>query len=110
MAVVFENFLLRKLQKELRSLRVYRMCHFGATAYQRISRDKYLITIPAELREIWYSNEVLSFRTLALGRSEIENMTQLELLHWILNECRLIARLHVIFADLPALKGGDING
>lgn len=94
------------LKQKLRELRTNRLINYGNTAYQRISNDWHFENVPTELRESWYSRDVLSFMTLSIVYdSHIDYMSHNELVHWIDNEQCLIARLEKVFSNLETQKG-----
>ena len=99
------------LKQKLRELHANRLINYGNTAYQRISNDWHFESVPAELGELWYGQDVVSFRTLSIAYdSDIDYMSHNELVHWIDNERCLIARLEKIFSDIKTKKAGIDDG
>lgn len=98
------------LKQKLRELRANRLINYGNTAYQRISNDSHFENVPAELRELWYEQDVVSFMTLSVAYdSDIDFMSHHELFRWIINEYCLIARLKKFFSDLETQKAGTAD-
>ncbi|AIA69013.1 hypothetical protein AT52_00981 [Streptococcus equi subsp. zooepidemicus Sz35] len=99
------------LKQKLRELRANRLINYGNTAYQRVSNDWHFENVPTELRELWYSRDVVSFITLSIAYdSDIDQMSHNELVRWIDNECCLMARLENIFSNLEKQKVGNAHG
>lgn len=100
-----------KLKQLLRKLHSERLIDYGNVAYQRISNDWYFESVPTELRELWYGQDVVSFSTLSIAYdSDIDYMSHNELVRWIDNERCLITRLKKIFSNLEKQKGGNAHG
>lgn len=103
--------MITNLKQKLRELRANRLINYGNTAYQRISNDWNFENVPNELRELWYSRDVLSFMTLSIVYdSNIDYMSHNELVYWIDNEQCLIARLEKVFSNLETQKVGTYYG
>ncbi|MBK0348064.1 hypothetical protein JDW15_05320 [Aerococcaceae bacterium zg-ZJ1578] len=89
------------LKQQLRELRTNRLIRYGNTGYQRISQDWDFEHVPEELRKLWYGQNCLSFITLSIAReSDIDVMSNEELVRWIENEKCLLERLEKIFSIL----------
>ena len=98
--------MITNLKQKLRELRANRLINYGNTAYQRISNDWHFENVPTELRNLWYGQDVVSFINLSIAYdSNIDRMSNNELVSWIDNECCLIARLKKIFSNLETQKG-----
>ena len=96
------------LKQKLRELRTNRLINYGNVAYQKISGDLHFESVPSELRELWHSQDVVSFRTQYIAYdSDIDYMSHNELVRWIDNEHCLIARLESIFSSLESQKEGS---
>lgn len=103
--------MITNLKQKLRELRANRLINYGNTAYQRISNDWHFENVPIELRNLWYGQDVVSFITLSIAYdSNIDRMSNNELVRWIDNEYRLIARLEKIFSNLERQEEGSANG
>ena len=90
-----------KLQKTLRDLRANRLIHFGNSAYQRATNDWFFRTVPTELNELWYGQDGLSFLTLSIAYdSDIDLMSESELIERIDKERQIRTRLESIFSNL----------
>ena len=93
--------MITELKQTLRDLNANRLINYGNTAYQRISNDNHFESVPSELFELWYGQDVLSFLTLSIAYdSDINFMSKNELIRWIENERCLITRLEQIFSTL----------
>lgn len=93
--------MITELKQTLRDLNANRLINYGNTAYQRISNDNHFESVPTELSELWYGQDVLSFLTLSIAYdSDINFMSKNELIRWIENERCLITRLEQIFSTL----------
>ena len=93
--------MITELKQTLRDLNANRLINYGNTAYQRISNDNHFESVPSELLELWYGQDVLSFLTLSIAYdSDINFMSKNELIRWIENERCLITRLDQIFSTL----------
>ncbi|MCY7211090.1 hypothetical protein RG565_07075 [Streptococcus sp. IsoGale021] len=100
-----------KLQKTLRDLRAKRLIHFGNPAYQRATNDWFFETVPTELTELWYGQDGLSFLTLSIAYdSDIDLMSENELIDRIDKERHINNRLEEIFSNLEKMKAGKSNG
>ncbi|MBD3949426.1 hypothetical protein I4Q36_06940 [Tuanshanicoccus lijuaniae] len=89
------------LKQQLRELRTNRLVKYGNVGYQRVSNDLNFENVPAELRALWYGQNCLSFNTLSIARdSDIDVMSNDELVRWIENEQCLLERLEKIFSIL----------
>ena len=100
-----------KLQKTLRDLRANRLIHFGNSAYQRATNDWFFRTVPTELNELWYGQDGLSFLTLSIAYdSDIDLMSESELIERIDKERQIRTRLESIFSNLGKMKAGISNG
>jgi hypothetical protein len=100
-----------KLQKTLRDLRANRLIHFGNSAYQRVSNDWFFKTVPTELNELWYGQNGLSFLTLSIAHdSDIDRMSEDELIDRIDKERQINNRLEDIFSSLEKTKAGKRYG
>ena len=100
-----------KLQKTLRDLRANRLIHFGNSAYQRATNDWFFRTVPTELNELWYGQDGLSFLTLSIAYdSDIDLMSESELIERIDKERQIRTRLESIFSNLGKMKEGKSNG
>lgn len=103
--------MITELKQKLRELRANRLIHYGNVAYQNVNNDWHFEYVPSELRKIWYSRDVPSFMTLSIAYdSDIDHMSRDELVQWIDNERRLIARLEKIFSNLETKKAGIAHG
>lgn len=96
------------LKQKLRSLRAIRLMDYGNIAYQRQSNDWNFENVPNELMELWYCPEKDSFITLAINESDIEGLSNDELIELIEKERHLISQLKRIFSNLK-LNGGKNN-
>lgn len=100
-----------KLQETLRDLRAKRLIHYGNTAYQRFTNDWFFESVPTELTELWYGQNGLSFLTLSIAYdSDIDEMSENELIDRIDKERQINNRLEEIFSNLDKKKVGKING
>ena len=100
-----------KLQKTLRDLRANRLIHFGNSAYQRATNDWFFRTVPTELNELWYGQDGLSFLTLSIAYdSDIDLMSESELIERIDKERQIRTGLESIFSNLGKMKAGKSNG
>lgn len=100
-----------KLQKTLRDLRANRLIHFGNSAYQRATNDWFFRTVPTELNELWYGQDGLSFLTLSIAYdSDIDLMSESELIERIDKERQIRTHLESIFSNLGKMKAGKSNG
>ena len=100
-----------KLQKTLRDLRANRLIHFGNSAYQRATNDWFFRTVPTELNELWYGQDGLSFLTLSIAYdSDIDLMSESELIERIDKERKIRTRLESIFSNLGKMKACKSNG
>lgn len=91
------NQLLKKLYYEIVE---FRLTNFGNISYQKITNDRYFDNVPAALFELWYGNSSLSFRNLGSKYvSDVEQMSNDELIASIYNEFCSIAQLQNIFAN-----------
>ena len=100
-----------KLQKTLRDLRANRLIHFGNSAYQRATNDWFFRTVPTELNELWYGQDGLSFLTLSIAYdSDIDLMSESELIERIDKERQIRTRLESISSNLGKMKAGKSNG
>lgn len=91
------NQLLKKLYYEIVE---FRLTNFGNISYQKITNDRYFDNVPAALFELWYGNSSLSFRNLGFKYvSDVEQMSNDELIASIYNEFCSIAQLQNIFAN-----------
>lgn len=100
-----------KLQKTLRDLRANRLIHFGNSAYQRATNDWFFRTVPTVLNELWYGQDGLSFLTLSIAYdSDIDLMSESELIERIDKERQIRTRLESIFSNLGKMKAGKSNG
>lgn len=100
-----------KLQETLRDLRAKRLIHYGNTAYQRSTNDWFFETVPTELTELWYGQDGLSFLTLSIAYdSDIDLMTESELIERIDKEHQIRTRLESIFSNLEKTKAGKSYG
>lgn len=93
------------LQQMLRNMYYKRLIDYGNTAYQRVSNDWYFENVPLKLRELWYSQNSISFITLSIQYdSEIDNMSQDDLIRRINEENYLISCLEEEFKKLKIRK------
>ena len=100
-----------KLQETLRELRAKRLTHYGNPAYQRVSKDLFFKTVPTELNDLWYGQDGLSFLTLSIAYdSDIDVMSEDELIDWIDKERQINNRLEKIFSNLDKMKAGKRDG
>ena len=100
-----------KLQETLRELRAKRLTHYGNPAYQRVSKDWFFKTVPTELNDLWYGQDGLSFLTLSIAYdSDIDVMSEDELIDWIDKERQINNRLENIFSNLDKMKAGKRDG
>lgn len=100
-----------KLQETLRDLRAKRLIHYGNTAYQRSTNDWFFKTVPTELNDLWYGQDGLSFLTLSIAYdSDIDVMSEDELIDWIDKERQINNRLEEIFSNLDKMKAGKRDG
>lgn len=100
-----------KLQKMLRDLRAKRLIHFGNLAYQRATNDWFFRTVPTELNELWYGQDGLSFLTLSIAYdSDVDLMSESELIERIDKERQIRTRLESIFSNLEKMKAGKSYG
>ncbi|MFS9179716.1 hypothetical protein [Streptococcus australis] len=100
-----------KLQETLRELRAKRLTYFGNPAYQRVSKDWFFKTVPTELNDLWYGQDGLSFLTLSIAYdSDIDVMSENELIDWIDKERQIRTRLEIIFSNLEKTKVGKRYG
>lgn len=100
-----------KLQETLRDLRAKRLTHYGNPAYQRATNDWFFRTVPTELNELWYGQDGLSFLTLSIAYdSDVELMSESELIERIDKERQIRTRLESIFSNLEKTKVGKRYG
>lgn len=99
------------LKKTLRDLHASRLIDYGNLAYQQLSNDWQFEDVPSELNELWYRQDGLSFLTLCIAHdSNINYMSQDELIRKIDDERCLIARLEKVFSKIKNKKEGNANG
>lgn len=92
----------------LKELRTERMIKFSNTRYAEISGDLYLECIPERLFKLWYSNNSLSFVTLAKDNTKIEYMSDEEVIDFIFKEKELLDALNSEFNK--AMKRNELRG
>ena len=89
------------LKRTLRELRFNRLTNYSETSYQKVNNDWNFEHVSEELRARWYSQDILSFNTLSIHHnSDIEFMSENELIQRIENERFLITSLEDIFLNL----------
>ncbi|NLD24114.1 MAG: hypothetical protein GX670_07800 [Bacteroidales bacterium] len=65
---------MRKLQKHHANL----LQLYGNVAYQEISGDVFFENVPEKLNEAWYSEDTISFRTIATSINSEKDLIKLE--------------------------------
>lgn len=95
-----ESLMTHYMKKILKKFYIYRLTHFGQPSYIQISKDHTFKAVPRELERIWYSTKHLSFQTLSYRISEVEQMTNPELIVLIAKEILLRCKLMIIFSRL----------
>lgn len=101
----------RDLKQTLRDLRNNRLLNYGNPAYQRTTNDWFFETVPTELTELWYGQDGLSFLTLSIAYdSDVDLMSENELIDRIDKERQINNRLEEIFSNLEKMKAGKSNG
>ena len=88
-----------KLNTLTKGLQVDILTNFGNTAYQRLSKDFYLDNIPAELYEVWYKANELSFSDL-VDINRIKYLSYNELSEYYSQLTILKNKLEIIFNDI----------
>ncbi|WP_169051055.1 hypothetical protein [Streptococcus suis] len=81
----------------LHELYTNRLMNYGNMAYQTITLDWYLEKVPNSLSAIWYNQDTWSTR---YNPTNINSLSNYELLCCIISEYCLITRLKVIFQTL----------